>query len=98
MNDCPKCGCNDVSTAGRAMRWGKPWNKFRCNHCGRTWSAAPPEKPEHSQRAPLPSVDYPIITCPHCRSDRTKVTSTRSPERYHTCSDCGENFKSYEKR
>ena len=94
--DCPRCGCNDVTTAGQGMRWGKPWRKSRCNHCGKTWSAAPEERPD--QEAALPAVTYFVLNCPHCGSEKTRVTHTQRPQRYHECHDCRNTFKSYEKR
>ena len=97
-NDCPRCGCNDVQTSGRVMKWGgkKPWQRYQCNHCGKTWSAAPAERPE--QEAALPVVTYFVTVCPRCGSEKVRITQTRRPKRYHECHACGKTFVSYEVR
>jgi len=44
----------------------------------------------------LPSIIYSPIKCPYCKSKNAKVYSTKFPIRYHTCKNCGANFKSVE--
>lgn len=92
--ECPKCECNDVEKAGQGVRWGKPWQKWRCNYCGHTWSAAPPTRPE--AEAGLRTVDYHVMHCPFCGSEKTKVEKTLRPFRYHVCHGCKKTFKSSE--
>lgn len=91
MNECPNCCCNDVERTGQVMQWGKWRDKWRCNHCGRSFTVAPDE------RASDLAVDYIVIQCPRCLSKKTRVTSTQKPIRYHKCDNCELTFKSVEK-
>lgn len=80
--ECPKCGCNDV----------EPFKgRWRCNHCGSTFLAA------SSVSFEIIAVEYHVMRCPICGSEKTKVYSTVRPVRYHKCLYCGANFKSVEK-
>ena len=45
---------------------------------------------------PSQVVIYYIIRCPKCGSEKTSVSRTLRPIRYHKCGDCGHNFKSVE--
>ena len=94
--ECPHCECNDIVKSGSTARWGKSWQRWRCNFCRRVWSSAPTTRPETISE--LPAVDYYVIACPHCGSDRTAVRKTMTPIRYHECNNCKKTFKSYEKR
>jgi len=42
------------------------------------------------------SVLYTPIRCPRCKSKNIRCYVTRPPVRYHTCKNCGVNFKSVE--
>jgi transposase-like protein len=93
--ECPACGCNDVARAGRVSIWGQIWQRWSCNFCGKTFDLAPEEKPEDRK-----VVIYPIMICPYpdCGSDKTHVTSTQRPYRYHKCDECGRTWTSMEQR
>ena len=56
--------------------------------------APPPPPPDDV--SPGGAVRYHVVRCPKCQSDRTKITSTQRPVRYHKCKACGHTFKSVE--
>ena len=94
--DCPKCGCNGATKHGKGVRWGKPWQRYTCGHCGHGWSGSPPTAPESEDG--LPVVAFYTMLCPRCYSSKTHVTNTLKPEkrRYHVCDSCKKTFVSYE--
>lgn len=89
INECPKCGCNDIEKIRSFMQWGKKWERVRCNHCGKTFSEASPE-------VPVEAVEYIRVRCPYCDSVETRVYKTLKPVRYHKCDSCQKAFKSVE--
>ena len=93
---CPKCGCNVAQKWGKVKRWGDVWQRWRCDNdrCGHIWTGAPEEKPE--ERNGLDTVPYVVMRCPECESERTFVTKTMRPIRYHECRTCRATFKSEE--
>jgi hypothetical protein len=42
-------------------------------------------------------VEYYVVKCPRCQSEKTKIYKHDRPIRYHKCQDCGHNFKSIER-
>jgi len=81
---CRRCGCKDFRKLGP--------REF-CRHCGKPrvhHVQAPPEPPKPD------GVTYHILRCPHCGSDKTRITRTARPIRYHKCKTCDCNFKSVE--
>lgn len=89
--ECPKCECNDIRVAGSVERFGRKYRVWLCADCGKRWNNAPNVPPRDSV-----TVDYVATKCPHCKSKKTKVTSTLGPRRYHQCKDCLSNFQSQE--
>jgi len=98
--ECPKCGYQQselVSEGHRVttvdgQRRTEAVELRRCGFCRsqfRHQVAAGPVEPAYA-------VAYVLLRCPHCRSQRTRVTSTRKPIRYHQCQDCMRPFKSVE--
>lgn len=93
--ECPTCGCSDSELLTKASWWGQPSERRRCAHCGKVFTATAAGDAEDG-RAGFAGVTYHVVRCPACRSDETRVTSTRRPLRYHKCDRCGHSFKSTE--
>jgi len=85
LQPCAKCGCPDIiSRKGQMV----------CRNCGKPW---------FRRRAPVVEQEpkrllYHILRCPACRSEKTRVTRTMRPIRYHKCKDCDHNFSTEEAR
>lgn len=101
---CPRCGCEDSRVLDRAKWWGRVNCSRRCAACGHQFSApevehatAGVEMPEAEEPQESASVTFHVIRCPHCGGEKTRVTKTMRPVRYHRCRGCGQNFKSVEK-
>lgn len=91
--NCPGCGCNATTLVGAGERFGRPWARYECNFCHRSFSngAQPPATSEV-----VNGVVYRPVKCPKCKSKKTRVHTTRPPIRYHQCNNCGQQFKSVE--
>lgn len=44
------------------------------------------------------AVEYVAVKCPRCGSKKNKKYKHTPPVRYHKCLNCGNNFKSVEKK
>lgn len=105
-NGCPNCGCRDGRVVGRGTRWGRPFTKRVCRHCGKLYTVqmpdgVPTEADSVKVQEPLGGEEIiyrvPVVKCPECGSNDTPVRSTRRPIRHHKCRACGNTFKSVEK-
>jgi len=95
--ECPHCGVSDSEVVSSAVRRRRredgtisetQVDRHVCHYCDRRfWAEAPP-----------PAADVVIVPlrCPHCGSRETRVTSTRSRDRYHQCGTCQRSFRSVE--
>ena len=92
--ECPGCGCRDSAIVKAGSRWGKPFTRRTCNHCGRLFSATAPS--DSTGDTAVEVVAYPVLHCPSCTSIDVRVTSTRRPLRHHVCDACGHRFKTRE--
>lgn len=92
--ECPECGCNDLENDGTFVQLGIGMRRASCNNCG--WTGTLRRGGEKKEE--MISVDYIVIECPNCRSDKVPVTHTERPVRYHRCLICQTTFKSVEKR
>lgn len=93
--ECPHCGCMDQAVLSRS-RWNGRYTERRgCRHCGHIFSAQSTDDLE-----PEPPTYYPAIlpVCPTCGSTDNVVTHTLRPIRHHRCRQCGERFKSTERK
>jgi len=92
---CPRCGCRDGETLMGQVRRGQPGNLKQCRYCSRRFWV-PAEGHAQAESTPLEgAVAYVSVRCPRCDS-QARVTSTRSPLRWHKCVSCGHTFKSVE--
>lgn len=86
--ECPGCGCPDSDLVLRRNGSLTPFERRRCNHCGRNFGVQDPDSIVYQQ--PVKPV------CPECGA-RSKVTSAPAGRiRYHQCLRCRHNFKSVE--
>lgn len=98
---CPTCGCNACELIGAGMRWGRPWAKFACDHCGDEFGLGQRAREQQTGEA-VYRVPFPKIKCPRCNSKNTKITSSPKAEktqikmRFHKCNDCDCDFSSFE--
>ena len=95
--DCTTCGCPDVEVERepRHDSWFAD-GVAHCNDCGQTFSFRAPK--EHMEKERETAVAYQPVQCPNCRSTDVPVQRTVMPVRYHRCRQCGQTFKSVEKR
>lgn len=108
---CPNCGCQDVRILRHPQRAG--WlsahgqGRAQCNACSRPFAIAAIQEgqdvehaePLVTQRTPTPpSVQYQVLLCPACGSEKVRVTSTQRPVRHHKCKECDHTFKTVEKK
>lgn len=84
---CSGCGCRDIRVSSG--------QKF-CRHCGKRWLRRVAVASEPEPELPDNVVRYHVTRCPKCRSEKTKITSTRKPYRHHKCKSCEHCFKSLE--
>ena len=95
---CPECHCpGPHSLLERFTHWGAAHDRYRCRFCNHV-SRAKVDTVEETPKAGNGVVFRPSskVCCPECGSERTRVTSTRSPLRHHKCRECGHCFKSGE--
>jgi transposase-like protein len=91
--DCGKCGCNATEMIAAGMRFGKPWVRYRCDHCGHEFTLG--NNP--AREGIVNGVVFHVVRCPGCKSKNTEVTRKANERiRYHKCRDCGQSFKSVE--
>ena len=100
--ECPGCGCGASEVLDSRLRFGEQWEKRQCGACGRVFSLTvqDPGDTEDDEGSGWDghAVDYVVMCCPRCQSNRVRVTRTDKPTRYHKCDDCGQTFKSVEKK
>ena len=102
--ECPECGCNYLLPAGRRRRWGKDYQRWECDYCGKKFATLaqddpPPETQTKKQTGTEPEgKTFYILTCPECNGEKVPVYRTVSPIRYHRCEACLFTFKTVEKR
>lgn len=100
--ECENCGCNDVVKCGKRMRYGRQWQRWRCNHCGKEFTEVQVKTDPKVEETPLKVVEFVAMTCPKCSSRNVKVRSTDRSEgeptiRKHKCFECGWRFQSTDK-
>jgi transcriptional regulator NrdR family protein len=96
--ECPRCGSEDSEVTGKVRvirtdritkeKTTREQERRQCNFCNQLFQN------EVTLQPIPPPVVYHVVRCPICKSDRTRVTSTRPRIRYHHCDHCGQNFKS----
>jgi hypothetical protein len=99
---CPKCGCNDGTKVGEGSRFGRTFRRIRCRHCSKIYrhnmEAESDAQSTNQAQKTTDAVDYFILQCPFCKSEKHSVYKTDKPVRYHKCKNCEKSFKSVERR
>lgn len=95
--ECPFCGCCQ-SEEFVVRSWGAAIVRRRCDNCFAEFAPTPPQRP---QKPVTTLVEFVAIRCPACESKNVRVRRSM-PERqgrlrYHQCSDCQQNFRSFER-
>lgn len=90
--ECRKCGCNATHLVRVGQRFGDPWARFQCDHCGHEFTIG--REPDGE----VAGVPYNTVhcRCPVCNAVNPTVTSSPRPIRRHACQNCGATFKSFE--
>jgi hypothetical protein len=94
--DCPGCGCNATSLVSAGESFGRPWAKYGCDFCRKTFTVGrPPVAGEV-----VNGVVYQTVRCvcpnPQCKAKNPRVVNTSGKYRWHKCDKCGQSFKSVE--
>lgn len=90
MKSCPNCGCEDVKINGRRTFARVTWISLTCNYCSTIFR-------DHEEAREPVKVDFFVLRCPFCQSDRVRTSHTARPVRSHQCLECGKPFQSIEK-
>lgn len=92
--DCPRCGCNGAALVEAGVHGARPWARFDCPFCRHSWTLG--SRPVEGRVVNGVKYNTTRCVCPHCSAKNPPVVNTSGRVRYHSCTACGQPFKSVE--